>query len=378
MLAKICPKAPKFEIDWEFIDEQFDWFRRLATCDQDPVWHAEGNVQIHTKMVCQALIEQAEWRKLPVEQRQATFLATLFHDVGKPITTQIIDGRVKAPNHALRGSYICREQLIKAILPTQSLAELEQRELVTQLVRFHGVPLNIFDKPDPVRTLHRLSLQLRHHLLALVARADVLGRQCDDQSKILDRIEMFVELCSENRCLERKVSFANDAVRLMYFEGKEVTPDTDLSVPFNGTATMLTGLPGSGKDVWLASNKGHRAVVSLDQIREALNVKPEGDQGKVVTIAKETCKQLMRERKDFILNATNVTRRLRQIWKRLFLSYNYRIKTVYLETDWKNLLSRNADRRMQSQVPVNVLEKLVRKLDLPYTDESHRVEWICN
>ena len=378
MLDRVCPQSPKFEIDWQFINDQFDWFQQLESCEQDPIWHAEGNVQIHTKMVCHALVEQPEWRSLSKEDRDATFLAALFHDVAKPMTTQIIDGRVKAPNHAMRGSYICREKLIKKILPTNSIETLRQRELVTQLVRFHGVPLNIFDKPDPVKKLHRLSLYLNHRLLALIARADVLGRECQDRPQILQRIEMFLELCSENNCLDSATSFSNDSVRMMYFQGKEIVPDLDLSIPTNGTVTLLTGLPGAGKDYWIRENGREAVVVSLDQIRKDLKVKPEDDQGQVVVKAKETCKQLMRDSENFILNATNVTRHLRQLWSKLFLSYGYRIDTVYLETNWNSLLSRNANRKPEHQVPISVLEKLVGKMDLPYLDEAHNVQWLAN
>ena len=39
-------------IDWDGIEDNFDWFRNMELVPQDKVWHKEGNVQIHTKMVC--------------------------------------------------------------------------------------------------------------------------------------------------------------------------------------------------------------------------------------------------------------------------------------------------------------------------------------
>ena len=378
MLETICPMSPDFHIDWDFINGQFDWFRELESCKQDPIWHAEGNVQTHTKMVCHALVEQPEWLRLEAADRNAMFLAALFHDVAKPITTQIIAGRLRAPNHAMRGSYVCREQLLKHILQTDSVESLRQRELVTQLVRFHGIPLNIFDKPDPIRKLHRLSLHVNNRLLALIAKADVLGRQCEDQSQILVRIEMFEELCRENCCWDAARKFANDNVRMMYFQGKDVSPDAEISAPNNGTATILSGLPGSGKDFWIKSNRPQQTVVSLDQIRRQLKINPGENQGVVGSTAKERCKEIMRQRKDFVFNATNVSRRVRQLWCGLFSNYGYRIETVYVESNWEKILERNAKRRDAIQVPHSVLNKLVGKMDLPYLDEAHHVQWVTN
>lgn len=50
---------------------------------------------------------------------------------------------------------------------------------------------------------------------------------------------------------------------------------------------MMSGLPGAGKDHWIANNAPDWPVVSLDEIRQELRVKPEETQGVVVKRAKE-------------------------------------------------------------------------------------------
>lgn len=57
---------------------------------QDPKWHQEGSVDIHTKMVLEGLYGCSINLKL----------AGLFHDIGKQKTTIIEDGRIKSPGHA--------------------------------------------------------------------------------------------------------------------------------------------------------------------------------------------------------------------------------------------------------------------------------------
>ena len=52
-----CPRPPDWSLDFDGIAEAFPWFRAMRDCPQDPRWHAEGNVQLHTRLVCEALAE---------------------------------------------------------------------------------------------------------------------------------------------------------------------------------------------------------------------------------------------------------------------------------------------------------------------------------
>jgi hypothetical protein len=38
------PQAPDYEVSWEALDTRFEWIRALRGAQQDPVWHAEGDV----------------------------------------------------------------------------------------------------------------------------------------------------------------------------------------------------------------------------------------------------------------------------------------------------------------------------------------------
>lgn len=61
----------------------------MANCNQDAEWHSEGDVWTHTKMVLSQLVKLDEWSSLnPHEQNVLKFTA-LFHDVAKPLTTEV-------------------------------------------------------------------------------------------------------------------------------------------------------------------------------------------------------------------------------------------------------------------------------------------------
>ncbi|MDP2390519.1 MAG: hypothetical protein Q8N52_09360, partial [Acidobacteriota bacterium] len=73
----------------------------LYECPQDAEWHPEGDVWIHTLMV----IDEARTRNGDLDRaRLATImLSAVCHDLGKPLTTAMIDGRVRSPGHEAAG-----------------------------------------------------------------------------------------------------------------------------------------------------------------------------------------------------------------------------------------------------------------------------------
>ena len=100
------PTAEQRSLDWERLTERFAWLHGLAGCPQDPVHHAEGDVWIHTKMVCEALVALPAWQALPVGERTVVLAAGLFHDIAKPATTRCDEaGRVTEDLQDPSGAY---------------------------------------------------------------------------------------------------------------------------------------------------------------------------------------------------------------------------------------------------------------------------------
>ena len=69
----------------------------LIGCAQEPEWHPEGDVWIHTLMV----IDQARARidALTHAEQVIIMLGAVCHDFGKPSTTAFIDGRIRSIGH---------------------------------------------------------------------------------------------------------------------------------------------------------------------------------------------------------------------------------------------------------------------------------------
>ena len=56
----------------------------LKGVPQNPEYHGEGDVYIHTGLVCEQLCSLSEWAGLTDREQEGLFLAAAFHDIGKP------------------------------------------------------------------------------------------------------------------------------------------------------------------------------------------------------------------------------------------------------------------------------------------------------
>jgi hypothetical protein len=253
------PEPPLYRVDWQALDEDYAWIRALKGVEQDPIHHAEGDVWIHTRMVCEALTELAAWRALAESERRIVFWAALLHDVSKPACTREEGGRVTARGHSGRGEVEARSILWRLGAP------FDEREHVARLILAHQLPFFAIEKESAERLAISVSQVARCDLLALVAEADMRGRRCEDQRRLLDNIELFRELCRDTGCFSEPFRFATEHSRVEYFRNESRDPryrahdDTEFEV------VLMSGLPGSGKDQWLKHQAPGLPVVSLDR-----------------------------------------------------------------------------------------------------------------
>ncbi|MEJ1242458.1 AAA family ATPase [Chryseolinea sp. T2] len=360
--------------DWSALEKRFSWVADMHGVPQDAIHHAEGDVAIHTRMVLEALTSLDGYQRLDNGQREVLWTSALLHDVEKRSTTLLeTDGRITSRGHAKRGEYTSR-----TILYEEVPAPFSIREQVCALVRYHGLPLWIFDKPDPAKAAIQASLRVDLSLLTTLARADVLGRICADQQELLYRINLFEELCRENNCWRTPRHFETDLSRFLYFNRGDSSPDY---VPFDdwrSTVVMMCGLPGMGKDSYLSRYHSSTPVVSLDDIRRKHKLKPDDTSatGWVVQEAKEEAKSYLRRGEPFAWNATNITRQMRSQWIDLFATYKARVHLVYVEAPYQTWIKQNRER--DHAVPAAVMQRLLSKLEVPSSDEAHRLEYVVS
>lgn len=363
-----CPAPPDYAVAWERIEQEFPQLRRMEGCPQDSTHHAEGDVLVHTRMVVEALASSTAWRALPRPEREIVFTAALLHDVAKPDCTRIEDGRITSRGHSKRGAIKARTLLWGLNFP------FDAREQVAALIRFHQIPFFLIDRPDARRTLYEVSQSARCDLLALVAEADARGRVCADAQRLLDNISLFTQYAEEHDCLNRPRQFPNAHSRFLYFRKEEREPDYAAYDDTVCEVVVMSGLPGAGKDFWVAENLEGRPVISLDALRRELKISPTDKQGPVVSRAREAARAHLRKRQSFVWNATNISRQMRELSINLFAAYNARVRIVYVEAPEERLFAQNRER--DDAVPAEVIRKLAERWEVPDLTEAHRVDYV--
>jgi putative nucleotidyltransferase with HDIG domain len=372
-----CPEPPEWRVDMDALRAMYPWLEPLGECPQDPIFHAEGDVLTHLGMVLTELAALPAFRELPELDRHVLFAGTLLHDISKPECTRVEeDGRVRSPGHAVKGVYKARRILTddEAFAPLGTPFEI--REQILALVRWHGLPANYLEKPNPQRAVILTSMTTRMDLLAVLAEADRRGRVVAKEDDTMTRVALFRDFCEECEAWNGPRAFANGASRIHYFRTPGEHPALHLFDDSKCEVIVLSGLPGSGKDTWVKANAGDREVISLDDIRRELEVEPGDDQSEVVAAAYDRAKVLLRRAESFVWNATNVSRILRGKVIDLCTAYKARVRVVYLEPPIPLIRARNAGRA--KKVPVRVWERLFDKLDVSTLAEAHAVEYLVD
>jgi putative nucleotidyltransferase with HDIG domain len=362
-----CPHPPGWSVDWAALTHQFDWIRAMRDCPQDPIFHAEGCVWTHVGMVSTALAGLSEFRELPEKEREILFAAALLHDVAKPACTREEDGRITSRGHSVRGAIMARRIL------WEHGVDFAAREQVCALVRYHQLPFHLINRPDPHRMAFLASQTARCDLLTLLARADALGRECADKSELLTNIELFREVCREQDCLYGPRVFPSTHSRFLYFRTPGRDPSYHAHEDFRCDVIVMSGLPGSGKDTWIANHIPDLPHISLDTIRQETAAPPNRNQGRVVQTARERAREYLRAGQSFVWNATNVSREIRNQLVDLLAGYDARIRIVYVETSEDLLRTRNRSRL--AIVPDTAMERILDRWEVPDPTEAQHVEW---
>ena len=225
-LAKLLLHAAKPSIGFRILEDtgQLRFFPELDALrgvPQDPEWHPEGDVWVHTLMVLDvaaalrggtaALDTSGPGRESPSRTPSAAspdaneqalngsttsevstgrspghdndnlalMLGALCHDLGKPATTEWVDGRVRSYRHDVGGVAPTRALLGRMRAP----GTLVNR--VAALVEHHLAPALFIRNGATTKGYRRLARKLECagvsiELLVRVARADHLGRTTSD------------------------------------------------------------------------------------------------------------------------------------------------------------------------------------------------------
>jgi tRNA nucleotidyltransferase (CCA-adding enzyme) len=172
--ARVPSRGLALALDIGVVARLFPELQALVGCPQEPEWHPEGDVWVHTLMV----VDQARTRIDDLDRagRAAMMLGALCHDLGKPATTAVIDGRIRSLGHEEAG--VAPATALLDRLNVHSIDRVDVRREVLAITAHHLKPGAWFKVRDEVGdgAFRRLAQKVNMEWLARVAKSDCLGR----------------------------------------------------------------------------------------------------------------------------------------------------------------------------------------------------------
>jgi tRNA nucleotidyltransferase (CCA-adding enzyme) len=149
--------------------QYFPELAALDACQQDPQWHPEGSVWVHTRHCMDAF---ARKRIQDSGEDFIVGLAVLCHDLGKPLCTyQDATGRIRSPQHDRLGVPLAR-RLLQRITRQKAVIDA-----VLPLVGQHMRPHDFYSQKASDAAVRRLAVKVKRiDRLVRVAQADANGR----------------------------------------------------------------------------------------------------------------------------------------------------------------------------------------------------------
>lgn len=167
----------KLMYDLGAIEQLFPELQALVGVPQESEWHPEGEVSIHSLLVVDRARELIDDLSYP--KQVTVMLGALCHDLGKPATTEFIEGRIRSRGHEEAG--VAPTESLLDRLNVHTLDGYDVRAQVVALVRDHLKPGEFYKKREEVGdgAFRRLARKCELELLYRVAKADSLGRNAD-------------------------------------------------------------------------------------------------------------------------------------------------------------------------------------------------------
>jgi len=173
LLLKSSTPSVGFELMRELgiLERYFPELHALIGVPQEPKWHPEGDVWVHSMLSLDAMARLLKPSDFSPKEKLGFLFAILCHDLGKATHTTIeANGRIRAIGHEEAG-----------VAPTKSLMyrltdEHDFIESLLPLVEHHLKPSMFYHSKAKSAAIRRLATKVNIEALVLVAKADFLGR----------------------------------------------------------------------------------------------------------------------------------------------------------------------------------------------------------
>lgn len=380
----------------EYLGDIFPLLKDFKSTPQDPIWHAEGDVHIHTDMVLYELYQIFDTEQfIPTpDQRQILILAALLHDIAKPITTTTDEnGRVRARKHEEIGLNYLAFRILELELLPENVIE------ILNLVGYHQKPKLLVIKNEPRYEYLKLANIVNYELMYWLEVADMKGRVCEDLEEQLLYLDEYIAITKEEltkpfryhlsdipASTNGDVGFYRNVVgnylinhgivdSLEQAHSKLYEPSQKYS-----KFVMIVGISGTGKTTLASAAYPYYNHVSLDKLRslftQGSRLRSKEMEGKVIQEAKQMLKDSFHYKANVVFDATNLRRELREQILTLAENYGALTSIHVLMKPKSQILKQNKQRC--AEIPEEVIDKQIEKFQLPSRNEAHIVHYDIN
>ena len=139
---------------------------------------------------------------------------------------------------------------------------------------FTGARPTCLEKDNPEHEVISLSWLVNNDCSILFALADTRGRRATEMTRPEENLQLWKMLAEERGCFDGPYAFANDQARFLFYRDRLSSLHYMPHEDYRCTVTLMSGLPGAGKDTWLSKHRPQLPGVALDAIRENLESTP--------------------------------------------------------------------------------------------------------
>ena len=139
---------------------------------------------------------------------------------------------------------------------------------------------------------------------------------------------------------------------------------------------LLIGFPGSGKSTWAerySTNRNYTVSISSDKIREELygDEATQGDNNKIFSLVRERTEKALKDCKDVIIDATNMTVKDRSAYFDIAKTYGATVTGILFDIPVEECKRRNSKR--DRVVPDFVYDKMTKRYEQPQLSEGFTI-----
>lgn len=177
-------------------DSLMPWFKEiddLKGIEQNPQYHAEGDVWNHTMMV----LDSAATMREKASDPRGFMLSALCHDFGKKVATIVKDGVIHAYNHEIAGLPLI-QTFLKRLTDEKALIKY-----VLSLCKMHMKPRVLAEAKSSVKATNKMFDSVEYPMdLIYISKADASGKLPKEENSdaydfLIKRYELYKEIMSK-------------------------------------------------------------------------------------------------------------------------------------------------------------------------------------